>query len=85
MSNPSLLRTWRRHVREGHLVAAQAQYFVPVSLIDPPSPAPAPAPPVNNRLATDAIEIVLPDGSHVRVGSGVNLSALRRVMTALRG
>jgi transposase len=82
---PSLLRTWRRHVRDGHLVAAQAQHFVPVRLTDPPSLAPAPAPAVNNRLATDTIEIVMPDGSRVRVGSGVNLSALRRVVTALRG
>ena len=46
---------------------------------------PATAPPVNNHAASDTIEIVLPDGSRVRVGSGVNLSALRRVMTALRG
>jgi len=82
---PSLLRTWRRRVRDGHLVAAQAQHFVPVRLIDPPALAPATMPPVNSTLATDAIEIVLPDGSRVRVGNGVNLSALRRVVTALRG
>jgi transposase-like protein len=80
---PSLLRTWRRHVRDGHLVAAPAQHFVPVRLTNPPSFAPAPA--VNNPSATDTIEIVLPDGSRVRVGSGVNLNALRRVVTALRG
>ena len=49
------------------------------------APAPAAAPAINNPLATDAIEIVLPDGSRVRVGSGVNLNALRRVVTALRG
>jgi hypothetical protein len=54
---------------------------VPVRLTDPPSPAL----PVNNQLASDTIEIVLPDGSRVRVGSGVNLNALRRVVTALRG
>ncbi|MDQ2764011.1 MAG: hypothetical protein M3Y22_11190, partial [Pseudomonadota bacterium] len=71
--------------RDGHLVALQAQHFVPVRLSDPPSLAPATAPAVNNPLATDTIEIVLPDGSCVRVGSGVNLSALRRVVTALRG
>jgi transposase len=82
---PSLLRTWRRHVRDGHLVAAQAQHFVPARLTNPPSLAPVAAPAVNNPLATDTIEIVLPDGSRVRVGSGVNLSALRRVVTALRG
>jgi transposase len=81
--HPSLLRTWRRHVRDGHLVAAQAQHFVPVRLTNPPSLGQAST--VNNPLATDTIEIVLPDGSRVRVGSGVNLNALRRVVTALRG
>ena len=80
---PSLFRTWRRQVRDGHLAAVQ--HFVPVRLTGPPSLVPGTAPPVNNTLATDAIEIVLPDGSRVRVGSGVNLSALRRVVTALRG
>jgi hypothetical protein len=79
------LRTWRRQVREGHLVAVQARHFVPVRLTDPPQVAPAVAPAVSNALATDAIEIVLPDGSRVRVGNGVNLNALRRVVTALRG
>lgn len=78
---PSLLRTWRRHVRDGHLAAAQASRFLPVSLIDPLSQAAGTAPPV----ASDTIEIVLPDGSRVRVGSGVNLNALRRVVSALRG
>ena len=82
---PSLLRTWRRQVRNGHLAAAQTLHFVPVRLTDPPSPASATVPPVNNPSATDTIEIVLPDGSRVRVGSGVNLNALRRVVTALRG
>jgi len=82
---PSLLRTWRRQVRDGYLVAAQARHFVPVRLTDPPPPASATAPAANDPLPTDAIEIVLPDGSRVRVGSGVNLTALRRVVTALRG
>ena len=82
---PSLLRTWRRHVRDGHLVATQEQHFVPVRLTDPRLSVSAPASAINNPLATDTIEIVLPDGSCVRVGSGVNLGALRRVVTALRG
>jgi transposase len=82
---PSLLRAWRRQVRDGHLAAAPAPHFVPVRLTDPPSPASTAAPAVNNPLATDTIEIVLPDGSRVRVGSGVNLNALRRVVAALRG
>jgi transposase len=82
---PSLLRTWRRQVGNGHLAAERALPFVPVRLIGPPSPASATAPAVNNHPASDTIEIVLPDGSRVRVGSGVNLNALRRVVTALRG
>jgi transposase len=82
---PSLLHTWRRQVRDGHLATAQSQRFLPVSVIDLPSPVPATASPVNNRPASDTIEIILPDGNRVCVGSGVNLSALRRVMTALRG
>jgi transposase len=82
---PSLLRAWRRQVRDGHLAAAPAPHFVPVRLTAPPSPASTAAPSVNNHPASDTIEIVLPDGSRVRVGSGVNLIALRRVVTALRG
>jgi transposase len=82
---PSLLRAWRRQVRDGYLATAQAQHFVPVRLTDPPSPMSATAATANNHIETDIIEIVLPDGSRVRVGSGVNLTALRRVVTALRG
>ena len=82
---PSLVHTWRRQVRDGHLALVPAPHFVPVHLTDPPSPASTAAPPVNNHPASDTIEIVLPDGSRVRVGSGVNLTALRRVVTALRG
>ena len=35
--------------------------------------------------AADTIEIVLPDGSRLHVGSAVSLASLRRVMTVLRG
>jgi hypothetical protein len=61
-------------VRDGHLVAAQTRHFLPVRVTDPLSPPPATVPAVNGPLATDAIEIVPPDGSRVRVGSGVNMS-----------
>jgi hypothetical protein len=67
------------------LAAAQSQRFLPVSLIDSLPQVPATAAAVNNHAASDTIEIVLPDGSRVRVGSGVNLGALRRVVAALRG
>jgi transposase len=82
---PNLLRTWRRLVRQGRLSAALPACFVPVRVLES---APAPAavsPTAANRPAADTIEISLPDGSRVRVGSDVNLTALRRVMTVLRG
>jgi transposase len=82
---PNLLRTWRRLVVQGRLAATPPARFVPVRVLEP---APAPAvilPAAADRPAADTIEISLPDGSRVRVGSDVNLTALRRVMTVLRG
>jgi len=40
---------------------------------------------VNARAAAATIEIVLPDGSRLRIGNEVGLPVLRRVLTALRG
>jgi len=81
---PNLLSTWRRLVAQGRL-AARPSYFMPVRVIEPAPPPVAPSPPAIDRPAADTIEISLPDGSRVRVGSDVNLAALRRVMTVLRG
>jgi transposase len=82
---PNLLRTWQRLVRQGRLSAALPACFVPVRVLES-APAPAAVSPiVADRPAADTIEISLPDGSRVRVGSDVNLTALRRVMTVLRG
>jgi len=81
---PNLLRAWRRQVREGRLAAAQPAHFMPVRVTGS-VPAAAPSPPVNDRPTAETIEIVLPDGSRLRVGNEVNLAALRRVMAALRG
>jgi len=89
----SLLFAWRRQMREGVLTAApEMPVFLPVHMIDAvpmattaPSPAmrrSAPAP----RLGalTGLIEIELSNGQQIRVGSDVNLAALRRVLAALR-
>jgi transposase len=81
---PSLLHNWRRQVRDGRLAAPTPPSFVPVCVAAPPAIAAGPLPPANEARATDIIEIVLPDGSRVRVGNEVSLPALRRVMTALR-
>jgi transposase len=82
---PNLLRTWRRQVREGRLVATPPARFVPVHVAES-APVPArPSPPARDRPGAETIEIVLPDGSRLRVGNDVNLAALRRVVTVLRG
>jgi transposase len=82
---PNLLRTWRRLVRQGGLSAAPPAWFMPVRMLETAPMSVAVAPTVTDRAAADTIEISLPDGSRVRVGSDVNLTALRRVMTVLRG
>ena len=88
----SLLFTWRRQVREGVLTAAsEMTMFMPVQMTEaaptastPSNPAPHSAPPVRSTPTSGLIEIELGDGRHVRVGSDVNLAALRRVLAALR-
>jgi transposase len=81
---PSLLHNWRRQVRDGRLAAPEPPSFAPVCVAATPPIAAGPLPAANEARATDIIEIVLPDGSLVRVGNEVSLPALRRVMTALR-
>jgi len=88
----SLLFTWRRQVREGVLTAASDMaMFMPVQMIEatstasvPSNPAPHSAPPMRSTPTSGLIEIELGNGRHVRVGSDVNLGALRRVLAALR-
>lgn len=87
----SLVFTWRRQVREGVLVAPEMAAFMPVRMFEPLEPATAAVPqPPSRALASPLpssglIEIDLGNGRQVRVGSDVNLAALRRVLTALRG
>ncbi len=88
----SLLFTWRRQVREGVLTAAEMPMFTPVDMIGaaptaaqvPPPPAARPFPSVRPAAPSGLIEIELGNGRQVRVGSDVNLAALRRVLAALR-
>jgi transposase len=89
----SLLFTWRRQVREGVLAETpETPVFMPVHMIDaaptaaplPTASATRPAPPARPVTPPGLIEIELGDGRQVRVGSDVNLAALRRVLAALR-
>ena len=88
----SLLFTWRRQAREGLLgPAAESPVFVPVEAFTSASTAvaplderPRPASASRSVGALGLIEIELGNGRQVRVGSDVNLAALRRVLAALR-
>jgi transposase len=87
------LFTWRRQVREGVLTATpEMPVFMPVHMIDmaptattgPSTPAPRSTSATRSTAPSGLIEIELGSGRRVRVGSDVNLAALRRVLAALR-
>jgi transposase len=89
----SLLFAWRRQVREGVLTAApEMAVFMPVHMIDtvpmattaPPPAVPRSASATGLAAPSGLIEIELGNGQQIRVGSDVNLAALRRVLAALR-
>jgi transposase len=85
----SLVFTWRRQAREGVLVAPEMPVFMPVKMCETPLPTTMNAPSESlsplARPPSGLIEIELGNGRQVRGGSDVNLAALRRVLTALRG
>jgi transposase len=80
----SLIYTWRRQAREGVLVAPEMPVFMPVTMSEVPPLATTTAQ-SDVSPPPGLIEIELGDGRQVRVGSDVNLAALRRVLAALRG
>jgi transposase len=88
----SLLFTWRRQAREGLLgQPPESPVFVPVQALASASTAvaplderPRPASASRSAGSPGLIEIELGNGRQVRVGSDVNLAALRRVLAALR-
>jgi transposase len=87
----SILWMWRKQVRQGSLVAEPVPMFMPMQVTaDLPRLVPgAQAEPSGPGMADCAtndsrIEVVLPDGTVLRVGEDVGLSALRRVLSALR-
>ena len=95
---PSLLFRWRRMARDAQ-THTNGAVFVPVTLALPPASAAAPAPEAAPTICSDApphpftdtartgdrIEIELGNGRLVRVGSGVDLGALKRILTVLDG
>jgi transposase len=83
---PSLLFTWRRQVREGHLVADEPTNFIPVRLLASPQEAPAlPARRAgSDKSDSSGIEISLPDGTRLYIRREAQLPLLRPVIEALR-
>lgn len=82
-----LLWNWRQQVRRGALASNGAPAFMPMRItaehqqVTPSRPTMRSSP----RTAEAArIEIALPDGTCIRVGDDVWLTALRRVVNALR-
>jgi transposase len=93
---PSLLFRWRRMAREGQAHASGAA-FVPVTLALPPVSVEGSAPTATPTICPDAspcscadtawaddrIEIELGNGRLVRIGAGVDMDALKRILTVL--
>jgi transposase len=87
-----LLWQWRDAQRRGRLVA-ETPTFLPLQVVpelaapEPPGgsgPTPCAGPPGPGDESDERIEIVLPDGTAVRVTAAISAAALRRVLAALR-
>jgi len=87
-----LLWQWRDAQRRGRLVA-ETPAFVPLQVVPEPSapeppggsgPPPRAGSPDPDDEPDGRIEIVLPDGTAVRVTEAIGAAALRRVLAALR-
>lgn len=80
----SLLWEWRDAQRRGELMLQEAT-FLPLRVLPAPEALPAPLPPGDAVAEPDGrIEIVLPDGTTLRVSETVGAAGLHRVLAALR-
>jgi transposase len=90
-----VLWAWRKQVRSGALAAEPAPVFMPVQIVpEPPATAMASlsASSCSRSLGeagpgrdAQRIEIALPDGTVIRFGESIGTTALRRVLSVLRG
>jgi len=74
--NTNMLFTWRRRLGDGNAAAGQPVSFVPATITTEAASAPCSG-------GRDGIEIVLASGARVIVGTGVDESALARVIKVL--
>jgi transposase len=82
---PGLLFTWRRQYRDGKFSPALEPLFLSIETPVHDLAVPQPKAEQSEGRRPRHIEIELKDGSRVRVEDGVNLTTLRRVLSALRG
>ncbi len=87
--NANQVFMWRRRYRDaGEQPALQppssTPALVPVTITPQPEAAPVVPPALPAETASKTIEIELPDGCRVRVGSGLDVRALKRVLDVLR-
>jgi len=84
-----LISTWRKALLAAQPTSAAAlTQFARVEIARPQRPAPSTDPPMGpepQRRPVSLIEIVLPDGTAVRVDAQIDTRALRRILAALRG
>ena len=81
---PSLLFRWRRLARD--VEARQStSAFIPVTLALPAPEAPALEAAASPEPDTQRIEIALGNGRVVRVGAGIDVDSLRRILDAADG
>ena len=80
-----LLWNWRSQARRGVLRPEAPAVFVPVRVIGEQHAEPSAASSPNAGVADSRIEIILPDGTSIRIGQEISLATLRRVVTVLRG
>ena len=83
-----LLWQWRDAQRRGRLVA-ETPAFLPLQVVSElagggSGPPPCAGPSAVEDEPDDRIEIVLPDGTAVRVAATISAATLRRVLAALR-
>jgi transposase len=76
----SLLTTWRKLHREGRLGVDVAPSFAPVIVAPEPAPAAAVSRP---GPRADRVEIVLPNGRRLVVGSEIDPATLTRLVQVL--
>jgi len=79
--NTNQVFTWRKLYAEAPDMAAP-QLLPVIVTSEPSAPPPSPPPPVP-APTTDVIEIELPSGYRVRIGSNIKAAALRAVLDAL--